>query len=96
MMIPILVIFFYFRCLGFQEKPMIDIIASVDKMIQGGNVSALFSPVSNEHFLSAGSRFFEQDPESAMRSGNFKKVRSNGVNDCVATLFVNVERNFSQ
>jgi hypothetical protein len=58
---------------------MIDIIASVDKMIQGGNVSALFSPVSNEHFLSAGSRFFEQDPETALRSGHFKKVRSDNL-----------------
>ena len=53
---------------------MIDIIASVDQMIRGGNVSALFSPICNEDFLSSGSRFFNEDPETALRSGNFKKV----------------------
>jgi hypothetical protein len=53
---------------------MIDIIKNVDQMIRGGNVSAFFSPVANENFLTEGSRFFNEDPESAMKSGNFKKV----------------------
>ena len=61
---------------SFKEKKMIDIIASVDVMIRGGNVSAIFAPVSNEDFLSSGSRFFNQDPETALLRGNFKKVRS--------------------
>ncbi len=54
---------------------MIDIITSVDQMIRGGNVSAFFSPVANENFLTEGSRFFNEDPESAMKSGNFKRVK---------------------
>ena len=54
---------------------MLDIITTVDQMIRGGNVSAFFSPVANENFLTEGSRFFNEDPESAMKSGNFKKVK---------------------
>ncbi len=54
---------------------MIDIITSVDQMIRGGNVSAFFSPVANENFLTEGSRFFNEDPETAMKSGNFKRVK---------------------
>lgn len=52
-----------------------DILKGVDKMIQGGNVSAIFSPVSNEHFLPQESQFFNGDMLTALKRGNFKKVR---------------------
>ena len=35
---------------------MIEIVAVVDRMIRSGNVSAFFAPVSDENFLSSGSR----------------------------------------
>ncbi len=52
-----------------------DILKGVDKMIQGGNVSAIFSPVSNELFLPLESQFFNGDMLTALKRGNFKKVQ---------------------
>ena len=54
---------------------MIELIAGVDEMIKFGNISALFTPVANEEFLSDnGMKFLSENPKDAFRKGNFKKV----------------------
>ena len=37
----------------FQNKPMLDIVAEVNRMVQNGNTSALFSPVNEYDWLSS-------------------------------------------
>ena len=54
---------------------MIDIVTVVDEMIRFGNFSAIFSPVSDDSFLTgSGNNFLRERPIEALRRGNFKKV----------------------
>ena len=56
---------------------MMDIVTAVNEMIRFGNVSAIFSPVSDEGFLvGTGINFLSEPPRKALRKGNFKKVRT--------------------
>jgi hypothetical protein len=58
-----------------QNKPMFDIISAVDEMIRHGNASALFTPVIEENYLlNQGTNFLSENPEAALRRGNFKKA----------------------
>ena len=54
---------------------MIDIVTAVNEMIRFGNISAIFSPVSDESFLMGENiNFLSESPREALRKGNFKKV----------------------
>ena len=56
---------------------MIDIVTAVNEMIRFGNISAIFSPVSDESFLMGENiNFLSESPREALRKGNFKKVTS--------------------
>ena len=54
---------------------MMDIVTAVNEMIRFGNVSAIFSPISDEGFLSGTDlTFLRETPRKALRRANFKKV----------------------
>ena len=57
---------------------MIDLVTAVNERIRFGNISAIFSPVSDESFLlSTEYKFLSESPREALRKGNFKKVSHN-------------------
>ena len=69
---------------------MIDIVSGVDRLIRNGNVSAFFAPVSDETFLSAGSRWlvlqdqrrvlkFKTNPQNVSNSKGMFTVLENGI-----------------
>ena len=61
---------------------MMDIVTAVNEMIRFGNISAIFSPVSDEGFLAGtGLNFLSESPRKALRKANFKKV-------CVNFIFI--------
>ena len=54
---------------------MIDLVTAVNELIRLGNISAIFSPVSDESFLlGEDTKFLSESPKEALRKGNFKKV----------------------
>ena len=54
---------------------MIDLVTAVNERIRFGNISAIFSPVSDESFLlGEDTKFLSESPREALRKGNFKKV----------------------
>ena len=54
---------------------MMDIVTAVNEMIRFGNLSAIFSPVSDEGFLAGTDiNFLSESPRKALRRANFKKV----------------------
>ena len=54
---------------------MIDLVTAVNEQIRFGNISAIFSPVSDENFLlGEDTKFLSESPREALRKGNFKKV----------------------
>ena len=48
----------------------------VERLLQSGNVSALFSPVSDYNYLSSDEVFVGDPPLNSVQRGDFKKVKS--------------------
>ena len=55
---------------------MLDIVAEVNRMVQNGNTSALFSPVNEYDWVSSDQVFIGKDPLTALKRGDFKRVSS--------------------
>ena len=53
---------------------MLDIVAEVNRMVQNGNTSALFSPVNEYDWVSSDQVFIGKDPLTALKRGDFKRV----------------------
>ena len=68
---------------------MMDIVTAVNEMIRFGNISAIFSPVSDEGFLAGtDSKFLSESPRKALRKANFKKVCI--ISTSIRTIFQNL------
>ena len=66
---------YYYRDLKTQQWQKQFQNFSVERLLQSGNVSALFSPVSDYNYLSSDEVFVGDPPLNSIQRGDFKKVR---------------------